>query len=223
MFVAVTICAGLVVPMTTGPKLRLSGFSSRFGSPPATASAGAAKPIATSRAKLRTENAKMNDFGRDMVNPPMNSAVTSAFRRAHHFPTPDKFAYWCQTGNPARLSPNSRFKSASELSLRQVICNRKNSSPRLFGGVRISNLTFFESVFHFGEPSISSSTDRCLSITAAVIWQSRASKHITIVDRLLVCSWSGGLRNLCPGCGSRLLKSTTHRHWLELIFRGRVL
>jgi hypothetical protein len=150
MFVAVTICAGLVVPMTTGPKLRLSGFSSRFGSPPATASAGAAKPIATSRAKLRTENAKMNDFGRDMVNPPMNSAVTSAFRSAHHFPTPDKFAYWCQTGNPARLSPNSRFKSASELSLRQVICNRKNSSPRLFGGVRISNLTFFESVFILG-------------------------------------------------------------------------
>jgi hypothetical protein len=67
MLVAVTGCAGLVVPITTLPKLRLVGL--RF-SDCALASAGVARPIAKRSAKPRTENAKADDFGCDMINPP---------------------------------------------------------------------------------------------------------------------------------------------------------
>jgi hypothetical protein len=73
VLVAVTDWAGLVVPMTTLPKLSWSGLTRSCSSfsPNADAIPGVARLIAKRRAKIRAENAKMDDFGRDMVNPPM--------------------------------------------------------------------------------------------------------------------------------------------------------
>ena len=67
MLVANTVCDGLVVPMTTLPKLRLVGLTF---SDCALAIAGAAKPIAKMRVK--TENAKRDDFVRYMAFLPRN-------------------------------------------------------------------------------------------------------------------------------------------------------
>jgi hypothetical protein len=65
----------------------------------AKASAGMANPIAKISAKLRSENAYVDDFGRNMVNPPANSAVRNVCKSArHHLPSPEQFRRslgWC--------------------------------------------------------------------------------------------------------------------------------
>jgi hypothetical protein len=78
---------GLSVPTATPVKLRLGGLSTRVPGPqvglgggrsfpPASARLGAARLIAKrSATKFKTENKKIDDFGRDMINPPENSAV----------------------------------------------------------------------------------------------------------------------------------------------------
>jgi hypothetical protein len=65
VLVAVTFCEGLVVPTATLPKARLVGTTLR---PPSSAEAGvaAARPIAKRKAKVNTENAKRDDFDRDI-------------------------------------------------------------------------------------------------------------------------------------------------------------
>jgi hypothetical protein len=72
--VAVTGCEALVVPTVTLPKLSAVGVASRSPvsllSSHANAGLGLARPISRRRAKVKTENAKMDDFCRDMVNPP---------------------------------------------------------------------------------------------------------------------------------------------------------
>jgi hypothetical protein len=64
--------------------------------PPASARLGAARLIARrSATKLKTENKKIDDFGRDMINPPENSPVATYVKalKAHPhcrlFPTPE--------------------------------------------------------------------------------------------------------------------------------------
>ena len=95
VLVAVTVWAGLVVPTTTLPKSSCSGFTSSSSSfsPHAYAIPGRARMSAKRRAKLRTENAKMDNFGRDMANPPKSSAVTNGFQSVPHPLSPaDKLA-----------------------------------------------------------------------------------------------------------------------------------
>jgi hypothetical protein len=77
LLVANTVCAGLVVPTLTLPKSSFFGSSFRCPFPFACASAdtGAAKLNAHSSAKLRTENARTADFGRNMETPPRNGAI----------------------------------------------------------------------------------------------------------------------------------------------------
>ena len=81
VLVAVTVCDGLVVPTVTLPKARLVGLTT---SPCAMAGLAAARPITKRREKLRTENVKMDDFDRDMANPPKNSAATNVCTGANH-------------------------------------------------------------------------------------------------------------------------------------------
>jgi hypothetical protein len=82
MLVAWTVCEGLVVPTLTLPKARLVGLSF---SDCALASAGAAKPIKKRSAKLKTENVKVDNLGRDMINPPETYVCESA---PLHLPSP---------------------------------------------------------------------------------------------------------------------------------------
>jgi hypothetical protein len=102
VLVAVTDWAGLVVPMTTLPKLSWSGLTRSCSSfsPNADAIPGVARLIAKRRAKIRAENAKMDDFGPDMVNPPMDSgAVTNASQNAHITPpAAENLPIQCQKG-----------------------------------------------------------------------------------------------------------------------------
>jgi hypothetical protein len=100
LLVANTLCGGLVVPIATLPKSRFVGLSRRcaFPFPGSSAKAGRdmARPSAKSRMKLRIENAKRDDLGRDMDDPPKNSgyerlrkARTSLFHpRKSHPQTP---------------------------------------------------------------------------------------------------------------------------------------
>jgi hypothetical protein len=90
VLVAVTVCDGLVVPTLTLPNARLVGLTTSWPLDPPCADAGlgAARPIAKRRKKLRTENVKMDDFDRDMANPPMNSAATKVCTGAHKSPAP---------------------------------------------------------------------------------------------------------------------------------------
>ena len=85
--VAVTGCEALVVPTDAPTKLRLLGETASVGG---AANAGLAltSPSEKKRAKLKTENAKMDKFDRDMVIPPMNSAVTNVCTGAHKSPAP---------------------------------------------------------------------------------------------------------------------------------------
>jgi hypothetical protein len=85
VLVAVTVCDGLVVPTLTLPKARLAGLTISC----AEAGVAAASPIEKRRKKLRTENVKMDNFDRNMVIPPMNSATDvciSAHRQRLLFP-----------------------------------------------------------------------------------------------------------------------------------------
>lgn len=61
-------------PIGTFPKLRFVVLSCRcaFPFPGSFAKAGRDRPSAKSRKKLRTENAKICDFVRDMEDPPKN-------------------------------------------------------------------------------------------------------------------------------------------------------
>jgi hypothetical protein len=85
--VSVSVCEGLVLPTVTLPKLSNGGFSSSLPvSLPllsANARLGAAKPITRRSAKLKTENVKIDDFGRDMFNPRTNTAVTNVCESPH--------------------------------------------------------------------------------------------------------------------------------------------
>jgi len=82
VLVAVTVCEELVVPTLTLPKARLVGLTTRSA---AEAGFAAASPNAKRRKKLKTENAKMDDFGRNMINPPeSNPVITNASEGTHH-------------------------------------------------------------------------------------------------------------------------------------------
>ncbi len=89
LLMANTVCADLVVPVTTLPKSRLSGLSSsrpfRFPSS-MKATAGAAERIANKSRKLRTENAKVDDFGRNMADPPAEQRRDKRFAKARAVP-----------------------------------------------------------------------------------------------------------------------------------------
>ena len=73
--VASTVCAALVVPTATLPKLRLPGLTLRFAFPFAASAAktgaDAARPIAKS--SVKNANAERDDFVRDMVFLPRNT------------------------------------------------------------------------------------------------------------------------------------------------------
>ena len=73
--VASTVCAGLVLPTGTLPKLRLRGLTLRFAFPFAASAAktgaDANRPIVRSRVKK--ESAKDDDFVRDMAFLPRNT------------------------------------------------------------------------------------------------------------------------------------------------------
>ena len=82
VLVAVTVCEELVVPTLTLPKARLVGLTTKSA---AEAGFAAASPNAKRRKKLKTENAKMDDFGRNMINPPeSNPVITNASEGTHH-------------------------------------------------------------------------------------------------------------------------------------------
>jgi hypothetical protein len=77
LLVANTLRGGLVVPIATLPKLRLAVLRSRCAFPfPGPAKAGGDMPRlrAKSRMKLRTENPKSDNFGRDMADPPKKNS-----------------------------------------------------------------------------------------------------------------------------------------------------
>jgi hypothetical protein len=83
VFVAVTVCEGLVVPTVTLPKARLVGLTLK-PLPSASARLAFARPIAKRRVKVKTENAKKDDFGRAMINSSRESdSVTNVCVRAH--------------------------------------------------------------------------------------------------------------------------------------------
>jgi hypothetical protein len=81
LLVTSTLCEGLVLPMVTLPKSRLLGLTLIFAFGSAKTAAGAAMLI-KKRAKLKTENAKIDDFGRTMTNPPKNCAATNVYEIA---------------------------------------------------------------------------------------------------------------------------------------------
>ena len=97
LLVASTVCEELVLPMATLPKLRLLGLTLSFAFGCAKTAAGAAMLITKRSAKLKPENAKIDDFGRDMVNPPRNRAVTNVFLNpsSPSFPNPAKKQFAC--------------------------------------------------------------------------------------------------------------------------------
>lgn len=71
LFVANTLCAALGVPTVTVPKSRVFVLRFRRAFPFfAKAGVDVPSPITKSRAKLRTEKAKRDGFGRDMSIPP---------------------------------------------------------------------------------------------------------------------------------------------------------
>ena len=84
LLVANTLCAALGVPTVTVPKSRLLvlRFRRAFPFPEFLAKAGvdAPSPITKNRAKLRSEKAKSDGFGRDMGIPPKIVARTRVFR-----------------------------------------------------------------------------------------------------------------------------------------------
>ena len=86
VLVAVTVCEGLVVPTLTLPKARLVGLTTKS---PAEAGFAVASPNAKRRKKLKTESAKVDDFGRNMINPPESNPVTTNASEGthHHFQT----------------------------------------------------------------------------------------------------------------------------------------
>jgi hypothetical protein len=78
VLVTVSVCEALVVPTLTLPKLSLVGLADSSCTPSVSASKiasagfGATRPITRRRAKLKTKNPKMDDFGRAMADPPTN-------------------------------------------------------------------------------------------------------------------------------------------------------
>ena len=66
VLVAVTVCDGLVAPTLTLPKLRLVGLTT---SP----AAALAVPRPITKRRVKTENAKRDDFVRDMAFLPRNT------------------------------------------------------------------------------------------------------------------------------------------------------
>jgi hypothetical protein len=109
VLVTVVVCAALVVPMVTLPKLSCSGFTCSCSpvsfSNCAKVRLGAARPNAKRRKKLRTENVKMDNFDRDMVIPPMNSAATNVYESAPiTFPPQAKFSDFGQLGTRPDLA-----------------------------------------------------------------------------------------------------------------------
>jgi hypothetical protein len=74
LLVPVTVCEGLVVPTETVPKLRLVGLTVKLGG--SASALGDARPTTTKRsARLKTENAERNYFGRAMINPPKKATL----------------------------------------------------------------------------------------------------------------------------------------------------
>jgi hypothetical protein len=92
MLVASTVCDGLVVPMTTLPKLRLVGLTL---SDCALASAGAAQP-AIAKSRVKTENAKRDDFVRDMAFLPRSNERLQ--KRPPSLSRPDNFRFGSRLG-----------------------------------------------------------------------------------------------------------------------------
>jgi hypothetical protein len=94
VLVAVTLCDGLVVPTLTLPKARLVGLttSAPDGSC-AWANLAAERPITKRRVKLKTVNAKRDDFVRDMAFLPRNTdhGSTSVVMYAPSLPAPQEF------------------------------------------------------------------------------------------------------------------------------------
>jgi hypothetical protein len=72
-FLTVSVCEALVVPTVTLPKLSDEGLPSSGSVSFANARLAFARPSSRRRAKLKTENVKMDDFERDMINPPEKS------------------------------------------------------------------------------------------------------------------------------------------------------
>jgi hypothetical protein len=78
VLVAVTLFDGLVFPTLTLPKARLVGLTFREPSPlSANARLAFARPSSRRTAKQKPENAKVNDLGRNMINPPESNPVTN--------------------------------------------------------------------------------------------------------------------------------------------------
>jgi len=107
VFVAVTVFEELVVPTVTLPKARLVGLTLK-PLPSARARLAFARPIAKKRAKLKTMNAKKDDFGRAMINPPRNRTVTNVCVRAH----PHTLSRPERT--PPRTNPAEQIRIGSE-------------------------------------------------------------------------------------------------------------
>jgi hypothetical protein len=97
LLVANTLCGALGVPTVTVPKSRLCVLRDRcaFPFPGFLAKAGVdvISPIAKSRAKLRTEKAKRDGFGRDMSNPPETVAHERVPNRVLLLPPPQPKIY----------------------------------------------------------------------------------------------------------------------------------
>jgi hypothetical protein len=127
LLVANTLCAALGVPTVTLPKLRLFvlRFRCAFPFPGFLAKAGVdvTSPIAKSRAKLRTEKAKRDGFGRDMSIPPKIVAHERISEpRTVTTPAPTKnLRISCPIGNPA-VQPSPHSESYPRYSKDEVMC-----------------------------------------------------------------------------------------------------
>jgi hypothetical protein len=83
VLVTVSGRGALVLPTATLPKFSAVGLATSSCTPSRSAArAGAARPTIRSSARLKTENPKAYDFGSDMIDPPMNRAVTSTFQKS---------------------------------------------------------------------------------------------------------------------------------------------